>query len=356
MTALSFVSRTDKQIVISVAAGGGETTFEIEINRQPDFASDESMSITGVAAGNVNINGLCATTNYYIRGRATNTNPKGAWSNVLVQATLLPAAPATYVGFSIEPTILVVPEPFESLTCADAEAGSSALNLANSDPLSTLRVQNDSAFSIIFKTNGRPIDTFALLGTNANNDATWRIRGADSQAGLATAPVDTGSIAFRASPEIGQRPNFHAFRRLTALYEHPWWQIDVTHNAPTFWARHLVVGKARQSVNYSRGMSIEPFDLGTTNRSNIGGPDRIRGWRGRGFSLGLSWLSEAEFEAKWSDLDMLVGTTDPVLVVTNPKANTYLNDRIGYGEITDMSAENVRSSKWNRSLTLRSLY
>lgn len=356
MSTLSFTSRTDKAITVALAAGSGETAFEIELNRAADFSSDESQMRTALAAGAVVIDGLPADTIFYMRSRKTNGGT-GAWGNVLMASTAAPASPAAYGGYSLEPAILVVPEPLDQITCAAADVGSPASNLANDDPLSTLRVQGSSSFSIQFHTPGRAIDVFALLGTLANDDATWRIRGAATQATLTSAPtVDTGVVALRVNSGIGRRNHYHAYRRLGAAYTLAWWQIDITHTAATFIARHLIAGLARQSVNYSRGAGFSPADFGVTNRTQLGSPDRIVGWRGRQVSFALSWLNEAEFEAKWSDLDVLVGNSLPVLALPNPKANLYLNDRIAFGEITSMQSENVRSAKWGKSIEIRSLF
>jgi hypothetical protein len=357
MSGLTLTSRTDKALTLSLTAGGGETTFEIEANREPDFSADESIMKTGAAAGSVTIDGLPSDTIWYLRARATNTTPKGAWSTVLLASTSPPAAPGAYGGYSIEPAILVVPEPLDQLACAAADAGAPATNLANDDPLSTMRVQGSSSFNIVFHTPGRAIDVIALLGTLANEDATWRIRGATSQANLTASPtVDTGAVALRVNSGIGRRSSYHAYRRLSTSYTLEWWRIDITHTAPTFIARNLVVGLARQSVNYSRGAGKGPNDYGSMSRTVLGSPDRVVGWRGKSIDFQLSWLNEAEFEAKWSDLDTLVGLTYPVLAIPNPKANLYLNDRIAFGEITNMRGENMRSAKWQRTLEIRSLY
>jgi hypothetical protein len=195
------------------------------------------------------------------------------------------------------------------------------------------------------------------MGTMLGEAATWRIRAADTEAGLTAAPpVDTGILPFRASANLGWRPSYHSYRRLPAPVAREWWRIDITNPGPTFVARNLVTGLARQSVNYSRGAGQTPYDLGTMQRTPFGTPDRTPGWRGRSLDFGLSWLSEAEYEAKWSDLDQLVATTDPVFVLPNTKANAYLHDRIGFGTIENMRAENVRSSKYARSLEIRSIY
>lgn len=355
MTTLALNARTASSLTIAITAGGGETAFELEFNRSADFASDDSLFKTGLAAGNAAVAGLPAATPFYVRGRKTNAGA-GAWSPTLFAATLEPAALVPYVGFSIEPALMIVPEAIDYINSPEAAVGSPATNLLDDDPLAVMRSQSENV-TIIAHTAGRPADSVALLGTMLGEAATWRIRAADTEAGLTAAPpLDTGGLAFRASSNLGLRPSYHSFKKLAAAVTNPWWRLDVYSPGPTFIARNLVIGKSRSSVNYSRGAGHAPYDLGNVQRTPYGTPDRVRGWRGRSIDFGLSWLSEAEFEAKWSDLERLVGTTDPVLVVPNSKAGPYFHDRIGYGEIANMRAENVRSSKWARNFEIKSIY
>lgn len=353
MTTLTFTARTTKAITITLAAGGGETVFELEANRFDDFASDESLLKTGLAAGAFVFDGLPSGTKFYFRARATNV--AGAWSSTLMVATT-DATPPGYTGYFIEPALLVVPEAMDQLTCAQAEAGSLPSNLTNDDPLSVLRATG-AAIAIEFHTPGTFVDTFALLGTLANDDATWRIRGANTQAALTAAPLtDTGVVAFNTVAGLNGRRHYHAFRRLSTTFNYFWWRIDIAQVAPTFFARQLVFGKARQSVNYSRGHGVQPYDLGQFQRSQYGAPARVEGWRGREVDFQLNWLSEAEYQAKWSDLDAMVGNTCPVLALPNPKANLYLNDRIAYGIVSQQRGENIRDAKWSKELQIQSLY
>jgi hypothetical protein len=356
MTALALVARTNSSLTIGVTAGAGETQFELEFNRADDFASDDSLFRTGLAAGNAAVAGLPADTPFFVRGRSTNGGVSGAWSIPVLAATLPPAATGAYLGFSIEPSFLIVPEPINEITCAEQAAGSPAVNLLSDDPTALLRSQNGNV-TIYAHTAGRLSDGVSLLGTMLDEAATWRIRAADSVAATAAAPtLDSGVVAFRASPNLGMRPSYHGFFRAGAPVAASWWRIDIVNPGPTFIARNLVIGLVRSSVNFSRGAGTAPWDLGSVQRTVYGTPDRVRGWRGRAVDFQLSWLSEAEFEAKWADLDRLVGTTEFVWILPNSKASPYRHDRIGLGTIEQMRAENVRSSKFLRTIEVRSIY
>lgn len=355
MTTLAITARTNDSISFTIGAGGGETAFELELNRAADFASDESLSKSALAAGAQVIAGLPAGTPFYARSRKTNAG-NGAWTVPTMTATLPPDAAAGYVGPSIEPAVLVVPEPIISITCAQAEAGSDPINLLDDDPMAVLRATGTPVV-IEFCTGGRPVDTIGFLGTMCSDTATWAIRSATSQANLTGAPVTNIAAApFRASAGLGQRRSYHAYKRLAAVEASPWWRLTFTHLAPEFIARNLVIGLARSSVNYSRGQGQSFMDLGSMTRNRFGTPDRTRGWRGRSIDLSLSWLSEAEYEAKWQELDLLLGAVDPCLLLPNSKPNAYTHDRIGFGTLEQARAEVMRSSKHQRSLEMKSIY
>ena len=356
MPTITYSARTASSVTITIAAVAGETAFEIEANRSPDFASDESISKTGLAAGATVFSELAHDTPWYFRARKTNAG-NGPWTATLMAATLGPAAAPGYSGFSHEPALLVVPEPVVEINSSNLEPGSRADSLLGDDPMSTMRTTANAVIS--FRTTGRGIDTLALLGTLSPESHTLRIRTANSVANLTAAPTyDSGTAMLRTSLGLGFRRNgYHALRRLPSVRTDEWWRVDVAGVAGGFFmARHLVVGLARQSVNISRGAGATPNDYGQMSRNVFGSPDRVLGWRGRTVDFPLSWINEAEYQAKWSVLDQLVGTTSPVLAVPNPKANAFLNDRIAFGCITNMRGEVMRGNRYSKSIEIDSLY
>lgn len=355
MTTLAITGRTNDQIVVTIGAGGGETHFEVEANRAADFGSDESLVRSALAAGAQPFNGLPAGTPFFFRARKTNGG-NGPWTPTVMIATLPPAAAAPYAGPSIEPGILVLPEPIVSIECAQTVVGSDPAFLLDDDPMAVLHATG-SPVVIEFCTAGRPVDTIALMGTMCSDTATIAYRSATTQANLTAAPnTNIAAAAFRASAGLGERRGYHSFKRLPATVDDPWWRLTITHLAPEFIARNLVIGLARSSVNYSRGAGQSYLDMGSLSRNRFGTPDRVEGWRGRSMDVGFSWLSEAEFEAKYQYIDALVGGTKPVLLIPNAKPNAYFHDRMGFGNLEQSRAEVMRSSKHQRTLELRSIY
>lgn len=332
-----------------------ELTFEVEFNRSPDFASDESI-IWPITTNPQNVSRQPAGTQFYMRGRS-KTPSVGPWTPTVLVRTLDPTPAAAYTGFSIEPAILVVPEPIINLAATIQQAGYPASNLLNDDPTASWRQPSAGAPVLTFETSGTPIDTIALLGTLTAPGATWRIRGGATAAEAASesAPYDSGTVTFHTNSGLGGKRFYHGLHRLPAPVTHRFWNITLS-VFNLMLAKHLVVGLARKSVNYSRGAGSAAADLGKMARTRFGTPDRTRGWRSRSVDFELSWLTEAEFETKWSDLWHRVGTTDPVLAVPNSKQNVYLNDRIAFGNISSMRSENVRSSRYIQSIEIASLY
>lgn len=356
MVTISTKSVTSTSFIVEVDADSGETLFDVEINRAEDFASDDSFIQSNVGFGDRTFAGLPSDTVWSIRARKTNGGI-GLWTPVIKRATLPAPANAPNLGLTVDKALLVRPEQLSQILAPSALLGAPAKNLLRDDPMSAMRVNGSGTFAIQFETAGRPMDAIALLGTLAGIDATWRIRAAASQAALASAPTyDTGYIRFHASPNLGARELYHGLHLMAAPRTDTWWEISITHAAPAFVARNLVVGLQRKSVNASRGSGQTAYDLGSMSRTSYGTPQRVEGWKGRRVDFELSWLSETEYQTKWSDLEMTLGLTRPVMVLPNSRANQYLHDRIGFGCISSTRSEVMRGDKSLRQITVDSLY
>jgi len=356
---LESVASTTSTVQIGFRNNGpAGSNFLAELNRASDFSGDDTIffRVDGAAAGSGNAftaAGLPSGTPWHVR----LTSLEGGSLRTLVATQ--PVTPATaYTGFSIEKAMLVVPEPIINLAGAAnvPAAGYPLANMLSDSPAAiTLWTVNDQQFN--FDTSGAPIDTIALLGTLFNDDARWRVQ-AFSDAARTTAIYDSGVVPLRCSPTLGQRRVYHALASLASPVAARYWRVGFNSAGGTvpMLVRNLVVGLARQSINASRGWSHGLNDLGTAGRTRFGDPDIVPGWRGKTVDFELSWLTEREYQTKWADLPTLVGTTKPVLVIPNSKRNIWLNDRIGYGTITDYRAENTQGSRYTASIAVNSIY
>lgn len=339
----------------------GTAVATVEMNTEADFASADTFLFTMTPANGANtaqIRGLPNATPFWLRVRISGI---AGYSNVVLVATAR-VAPAGYDGFSIDKAMVVVPAPLQ--ITGEAYGGGSSRrpgflpdNLLRPDPLSTWQFTTataiDGSSSIQFTTSGEPIDTIALLGTNAGDDCTFD---------LAHMSVPGGALngryggPLRCSPTIGRRPSYHMLLQLPAPVTDRYWYITVGMKARHFLARNLVVGLARQSINANVGAGVNMGDTGTAARGRFGVMDVVSGWRGRQLDMELGWLHETEYHTKWADLEGLVGRTKPVLILPNSKRNVWMNDRIGFGPIVDTRAETLRGKRHSRNISVDSSY
>jgi hypothetical protein len=251
----------------------------------------------------------------------------------------------------------VVPEKVVSWSDGgNGLAGNPVTNLGYDGPVSFVSKQAAAnVHTIIAEIGGAPIDTIALLNSNATHDATVTVK-AGSTAAAADYTAMT-AVAFRASAALPGRPGYHALLRLPAPQKYRYWRIEIT--TPNFGRhfeiQHAVFGLNRSTKNHSVDLTETGVDLGTLDRTRGGNPVRTIGARLRRVDFDISVMTEAQFETAYRDLDWLVGQTDPVLVVPNSRANAFLHDRILYGALRGGRSANVASPRWTRTFTVESI-
>jgi len=340
----------------------GAAVATVEMNTEADFASADTFLFTMTPANGANaaqIRGLPNATPFWLRIRI---NGIAGYSNVVLVATST-VAPADYSGFSIDKAVVVVPAPLAGVT--DGYAAGSALrggfpaaNLLRPDPLSTFQAVATTnaqlAVQLNWQTSGEPIDTIALLGTQAGDDAVVIVQWSND--GTFSDATKRMQMPLRCSPTIGRRSSYHALVTLPQPTTDRYWLMVVQTAARHFLARNLIVGLARQSINANVGAGVNMGDTGTSARGRFGVMDTVSGWRGRQLDMELGWLHESEYHTKWADLEGLVGRTKPVLILPNSKRNVWMNDRIGFGPIVDTRAETLRGKRHSRNISVDSSY
>jgi hypothetical protein len=340
--------------------------YLIEINRAEDFTSDDSLFFTATGLRNISgaganggnnlvvIGGLPSGTPWFIRASDKTTGEKTV--GLAMIATWDSAPVSTYAGYSIDKALLMVPDPIIEIASPVGafDTGYPPRNLLRDDPSSIARFSR-SDVTIMFTTSGKVVNTLAILGTLLNDDATWNIQ-AFTDRQRTNMEYQTGNVPFRCSPTLNQRQSYHGVSIFPELRARFWTVTISAPGASMVILRNLIIGYARMSANADKGASYGANDLGSASRTRFGVLDAVRGWRGKIVSFAMSWLSETEFQKKWGDLPGLVGTTKSVLAIPNSKRNIHLNDRIAFGNITQMGAENVQSFKYSQSIEINSIY
>jgi hypothetical protein len=260
----------------------------------------------------------------------------------------------------IQPAVVVVPEPVVWSTTA--VAGYPADNLATDSPNEQAWFTWAAGSAIDFDTQGQPIDTVALLGTNIPAGCLMRITSYASAANRTAGTsiqYDSGVISFQASAGLPGRPWYHMFHRTPTVRSEQFWRILFSSGdappASTGVATFGIVGLARTAKNIAADKTEVALDYGSLDRTRDGTPDRRYGFRGRRVEFEIALMTEAQWETQFSDLRNVIGLTDPVLVLPNTRANAFLHDRILFGPVANNRMAQPFTPRMTQALTIESL-
>lgn len=357
MPTLNVIGVTYQNVAFSFAAEAADGTNEIQIGIFPDFEYCVAPVLTGFARGSTpTLTRMNQGTSYYARVRSRRLSGVAEpWSDPVPFRTPVNNAPVTTpASVMIEPAVLVVPNKIISFPFSpNTVAGFPVENLTIDAP-TPWRSSHASLHSFTVRLAPEPMDTIALLMSNAPEDATVLIRVGSTNA---TADANYGPFPFRASANVPGRPGYHGLFRLPALVSKEYWRVDITATLPggILHLEHAVFGRNRVSKNHSYDKRETGLDLGSLDRTRSGTPNRVRGFRMRRADFDISMMSEAQYETQYGDLHWRVGGTDPVLIVPNSKSGAFLHDRILYGAITAGQVVNPASPVYTRSFTVDSL-
>lgn len=207
-------------------------------------------------------------------------------------------------------------------------------NLLTMQPYEVWRTLTPAAASLVFDLqSAQTINLVALLFTNASATATWRIRGATSEANLTAAPgYDSGALTIWpvGVPGAGLsiRRTVDAIKFLAAAggpgaQTFRWWRIDIADAAnPSGWfqAGRVYIAAANQPQrNLAYGWGIRPVAPALRRRSAGGQLHVVSGARGgRVLRFELRWMTEAEAMGWLFDLAQQRGSSRDVLAIRDP--------------------------------------
>lgn len=356
------MTTTAVSIAFTNLPGGG--TVEIQIADNPMFRG--MVSFGSYAATPAAVNGLNQRGTYYARGRTvTAGGVKAAWGATEgFRTTDGVAWDTAAAAIMVSPGFLVVPECVVEMSAAEV-AGYPESNLLRDDPQAVWVTDQAGAgpytATVHTRTVGQPIDTFALLSTNAPDNGTLQLKGTTTMARALAANWDYvgPANAFRASPNLPQRATYHHLTRLGAPLNHMVWTWIVSSANPfelgRFIATHLVCGLARSAKNISADKTETPLDLGGIDRQRSGAPDRTWGHRMRKVEFEISVMRETQWETQFGDLWRKIGLSEPVLVVPNSKTGSFLHDRILFGTVAQQRALQQASPIFSQSFAIESI-
>lgn len=356
---LSLNTQTYNYVTLNIANMAADGTLEMQAAIRPDFKNCVCPIAVGIPRSSpYAFLGLTQNTPHYFRVRSRRASGVAEdWSPVFGAKTSLSANPdLSTPAVLISPAMIVVPVPILEWIGDSDVPGYPCSNLGFDAPVPwRMILSGGTTASFLARMSPQPIDTIALLMSNAPETATVQVK-----AGNTTATTDyTGtSQAFRASANLTGRPGWHSLIKLPTPQTYPYWRVTVTIASalsPPFHLEHAIFGLNRASKNHSVDKTEQPLDLGAYERNRAGIPSRMLGLRGKKVDFEISMVNQLQFETLYADLPRLVGTTSPVLVVPNSKTGTWLHDRILYGVLTGGKAVNPASPVYSRSFTIDSI-
>jgi len=172
-----------------------------------------------------------------------------------------------------------------------------------------------------------PINLVAMLFTNAVATDTWRIRTADTEGGLTSAPdEDTTATAMT---DIS--PDGHVFHWEPDGWSNQWLRIDFALASSPFMAGRAYVANALQPENGRKYGTGDGYDDDSVIDATDGSaliPNDGANRAILNFTLNLK--TEAERHSI-REINRLRGSSGDMVVVTNPTASTNLGDMLYYG-------------------------
>jgi hypothetical protein len=315
------------------------------------FPSTAQQALTGLSQGN----------NYWVRARerVAATGAVLPWTTPLLVYTPISVAQTTApLSLMVKPAIIVPPEPVIWSVSTGADAARPASNLATDSPAEQCWVTNGHIF---FDTGGQPIDTIALLAHNAPAAMTYNVVSyltAANRAIGASAQFTSTAQNMQVSAGLPGRPSYNALYRLAAPRTERFWTIQFSGTWPPqnlLTVSYGVVGLARTAKNIAADKVEAALDYGSIERLRDGTPDRRCGFRGRRVEFEIALMTEAQWETQFADLRQKIGLSDPVLVVPNTQTAAFLHDRILYGPLATLRAQQPYAPRFSQQFAIESL-
>lgn len=335
---------------------------ELQYSTRPDFEWVISPILITSSMTSMTLLGLNQAQRYYVQLRPVYSNgtrgpwgPKGAiYTPVSALRSLTPAS------VMIEPAIIVPPEPLLDWYADDEVAGHPVKALGRDDPGSAWwSERNNGMYAFEVAVSGAPINTVALLETNASEACTITVKAGYGPTNVrAPNPPYQFTAPFRPSQGLPGRRAYHSLVRLPVDVQLPYWRIEIVGPVPgdLLVATYAVLGFAHTTRNFAADSKNEALlDYGSLDRDRSGNPSRVMGHRGRQVDFEIVNLTEAQYESAFEQLRWRLGTTEPALVVPNTKPGVFLHDRILYGTMSAGRATNTFSPRFSQQFSVNSL-
>lgn len=180
----------------------------------------------------------------------------------------------------------------------------------------------------------KEVNVIAGLFTNLPADATWEIRAATTQGGLATGTVIQASTGFRMDGFVRADGRSHGLVYLVAAQTFRWWKITIT--GGTVPGGKLQMGRLFMGLaftptwNKSYGGGYRHIGTTTYRRTRSGAVIPNNGEGSREYQAKLGYITEVEAWEDYYDIQGSGPDKTPVLVCPD-SASPYAQRELMYG-------------------------
>lgn len=225
------------------------------------------------------------------------------------------------------------------LTAGNAESLLPISNLQTRQPTKRWRTTSLSTMYIVADlTEAKSINLISLISHNGSASATWRIRGATSEANLTAAPgYDSTAISMWPITKPTDWLTRSMFSRLwlTTAQSYRWWRVDVIDAGNSdgwFEAGRLIIDAAWQpTIGLTPNWGVGWIDPGPREESLGGNLYPTQRARRRLIELNLDFNDETEMLANAFELQRTRGRSEDVLVMVDPTETTNWHRTGVYG-------------------------
>jgi hypothetical protein len=239
--------------------------------------------------------------------------------------------------------IFMRPLPMAVLSATNVVGGHAGANVGNDYLGVVLKMQSAGAASQTFVLDlgeDLPVDTIALLGlTGATTAWTMTVSAATQAQGAFTG----ASHSWAAAPLLAGAVVYVSGRG-RAYWEKPaggpaaarYWRVTITtpaNNTAVTVARAVIGQRFQPERNFSFGAAFGYRDHGKVDWSNRAVLLRRRSARLRSTGVSFGALYRDEVETVVDPLIAAVGTTEPILLVTDPDVHAHRQNRIYFGPL-----------------------
>lgn len=195
------------------------------------------------------------------------------------------------------------------------------------------------------------IDFFGLLGTNATDVTTMRLRLGDNATEVnGTADYDSGAVLIR-NPAITTTDGiYHGHHELSASEIKQWFRIDIGSHTNDFRCMAIVLGLKRQFADFYNGgpdgVGYGFEDKGDLDLGAYGVVSENGGFIMRKLEMAFGWMTTTDRVEKFAPLAKGLGKRGVALWCFDPEATDQRQDKTFFGWLKELPT--FRPSTWKQ--------